>query len=222
MSTGRYDADWRRPDDERTGRSETRKWGRDRRERLDEDPRDDRSDRGAPGWRDAPRGGAWRDEDLGVARAGGRAMPTGMSPYGTQRGESFDAPRGSMQGRGPRDVEQGGDRGLARRAADEVASWFGDEQAGRRRAADHRGKGPKGYVRSDARIAEDVNDRLSDDPVVDASDVTVEVAEGEVTLSGEVDSRAARRRAEDCVEAVAGVRHVQNNLRVRVADPGRR
>jgi hypothetical protein len=45
----------------------------------------------------------------------------------------------------------------------------------------------------------------------------VRVESGEVTLSGTVDSRVARRRAEDLAEDVRGVGHVQNNLRVQPA-----
>lgn len=120
--------------------------------------------------------------------------------------------------------EPGRERGFFDRAGDEVASWFGDEEAERRRREDrgHRGRGPRGYVRSDERVREDVNDRLTDDPWLDASDMEVSVANCEVTLSGEVDSRAAKRRAEDIAEDVSGVRHVQNNLRIRqagVAEP---
>jgi osmotically-inducible protein OsmY len=80
---------------------------------------------------------------------------------------------------------------------------------------DHRGRGPKGYQRSDDRIREDVDDRLSDDPYVDASEIEVSVSNGEVTLSGTVDGREAKRRAEDIADRVSGVRHVQNNLRVQ-------
>jgi hypothetical protein len=36
-----------------------------------------------------------------------------------------------------------------------------------------------------------------------------------VTLSGTVSSRDAKRRAEDCVEDVSGVKNVQNNLRMQ-------
>jgi hypothetical protein len=79
----------------------------------------------------------------------------------------------------------------------------------------HRGRGPRGYKRSDARIEEDVNDRLTEDPHVDATEIQVSVAGGEVTLAGIVDSRAARRRAEDVAESVSGVTYVMNNLRVR-------
>ncbi|MDO9526385.1 MAG: BON domain-containing protein [Gemmobacter sp.] len=107
------------------------------------------------------------------------------------------------------------DRGFLDRASDEVASWFGDEEAARRREVDHRGKGPRGYRRADARIAEDLHDRLCDDPALDATDIEVSVADGEVVLAGHVDSKVARRRAEDCAEAVSGVAYVQNNLRVR-------
>jgi len=80
---------------------------------------------------------------------------------------------------------------------------------------DHRGRGPRGYRRSDARISEDLHDRLTDDPHLDASAVTVQVSGGEVTLYGNVDSREAKRRAEDIAHSVSGVTHVQNNLRIR-------
>ena len=39
-------------------------------------------------------------------------------------------------------------------------SWFGDEDAARRRQQDHSGRGPSNYTRSDERIREDVCDRL--------------------------------------------------------------
>jgi osmotically-inducible protein OsmY len=113
---------------------------------------------------------------------------------------------------GQRDDE----RGFFSRAGDEVSSWFGDDDAERRRQQDagHSGRGPKGYRRSDDRIREDISDRLMDDPFIDASEVEVKVDGSEVTLSGSVDSRASRRRAEDLAERVSGVTHVQNNLRV--------
>jgi osmotically-inducible protein OsmY len=112
------------------------------------------------------------------------------------------------------------ERGFWDRASDEVSSWFGDDEAERRRRMDdqrsgnHRGRGPRGYTRSDDRIREDVCDRLTDDPFIDASDIEIAVSKCEVTLSGTVESREARRRAEDLAERVAGVSHVQNNIRV--------
>ena len=108
-----------------------------------------------------------------------------------------------------------GRRGFWDRASDEVASWFGDDDAARRREEDHRGRGPKDYKRSDERIRDDANDRLTDDSRVDASNITVSVKEGEVTLNGTVTSREAKRRAEDVVDGISGVKHVQNNLRVQ-------
>ncbi len=79
----------------------------------------------------------------------------------------------------------------------------------------HRGRGPRGYRRSDARIYEDVCERLTEDPYLDASDLEVSVAGGEVTLNGTVRSRPAKRRAEDLAEQVPGVGYVQNNLRLQ-------
>lgn len=108
------------------------------------------------------------------------------------------------------------ERGFWDRASDEVASWFGDDDAENRRRLDarHEGRGPKGYRRSDDRIREDVSDRLTDDHYIDATDIEIQVSNAEVTLNGTVDSRNARRRAEDLSERVSGVTHVQNNLRV--------
>jgi osmotically-inducible protein OsmY len=106
------------------------------------------------------------------------------------------------------------------KTSDEVSSWFGDDEAARRRRQDeiraghHIGRGPSDYVRSDERIREDVNDRLTDDPHIDATGVTVQVKSGEVTLSGTVKSRNDKRHAEDLAESCSGVKHVQNNLRV--------
>lgn len=102
-------------------------------------------------------------------------------------------------------------RGFWERASDRVASWFGedDDRAG------HRGRGPSGYKRTDERISEEVHERLTDDPWLDASAINVAVAGGEVTLSGTVGEREAKHRAERLIEDMAGVTHVQNNLRVR-------
>jgi osmotically-inducible protein OsmY len=115
----------------------------------------------------------------------------------------------------------GDHRGFLDRAGDEIASWFGDEDAARRREQDHRGRGPKNYVRSDERIRDDANDRLTEDWRIDAQDITVTVENGEVTLDGTVTDRAAKRRAEDLIEDISGVKHVQNNLRVAQANLGR-
>lgn len=77
------------------------------------------------------------------------------------------------------------------------------------------GKGPKNYKRSDDRIREEVCDRLTDDRMLDASEITVEVKDGDVTLSGTVASRDDKRRAEDLAERCSGVNDVTNQLRTR-------
>jgi osmotically-inducible protein OsmY len=82
------------------------------------------------------------------------------------------------------------------------------------RREDYTGRGPKNYRRPDERILEDVSDRLTDDAMVDASDITVEVNAGEVTLSGTVRDRDQKRRAEDLAERVSGVKDVINALRI--------
>ena len=124
--------------------------------------------------------------------------------------------RGQYNDRGYNQARQNRDeRGFFDRAGDEIASWFGDEDAERRRREDHRGRGPSNYTRSDERILEDACDHLTNDSSVDASNIEVTVADREVTLDGTVTSRYAKRRAEDCVHSLSGVTHVQNNLRVK-------
>ncbi|HKH59572.1 MAG TPA: BON domain-containing protein [Flavitalea sp.] len=105
------------------------------------------------------------------------------------------------------------------RTKDEVSAWFGDEDAERRRRVDriqgpYKGKGPKDYQRSEDRIREDVCDRLSDDDNVDASNIQVQIQSNEVILTGTVASREQKRRAEDVVESISGVRNVENRIRV--------
>ncbi|MCW1382373.1 BON domain-containing protein [Novosphingobium sp. KCTC 2891] len=115
-------------------------------------------------------------------------------------------------------AREDGHRSFLDRAADEVMSWWGDDGAARRREEDrredHRGRGPADYTRSDERIREDANDRLTDDWQVDARQISIAVESGEVTLSGSVPTRQEKHRAEECVERISGVKHVQNNLRV--------
>lgn len=109
------------------------------------------------------------------------------------------------------------------RTKDEVTSWFGDDDAERRRRNDkisgpHKGKGPRDYHRSEDRIREDVCDRLADDDYVDASDIRIDIHNDEVILSGNVNSREEKRRAEDIVESISGVRNVENRIRVGRSD----
>lgn len=78
-----------------------------------------------------------------------------------------------------------------------------------------RGRGPRGYQRSNERIREDVCERLTDHPAIDATDVEVDAREGVVTLQGSVEDRRQKRLADDVAESVSGVRDVNNQLEVR-------
>jgi len=77
------------------------------------------------------------------------------------------------------------------------------------------GRGPKGYVRSDERIKEDVSDRLEQHGEIDASEIEVQVSHGEVTLEGTVEDRRTKRLAEDIIEICPGVKQVHNRIRVQ-------
>jgi len=167
------------------------------------DDRHDRQDvRGDYGY-DRPRASG---EDYGEDRYRGDTS----GGYGTG-GSAMDYRdvMGGGGGYGARDYE----RGYRDLDPDRVFSRF-DRSGDEARPGAHRGRGPRNYRRSDDRIREDVSDRLMDDSHVDASEIEVTASGGEVTLSGSVSSRAEKRYAEDIAEAVSGVAHVQNNLRV--------
>ncbi len=77
------------------------------------------------------------------------------------------------------------------------------------------GVGPRNYRRSDERIDDDINARLTWSADLDASDIVVRVDQGVATLTGSVDSRWQKRLAENIAQDVSGVRDVFNELRVR-------
>ena len=125
---------------------------------------------------------------------------------------------GDRPDRAQRFEEAGRNAGEAlHRAGERVASWIKGDNAGPAsvdgQRTSHRGRGPKDYRRPDERINDEAHDRLTDDHWLDASNITVTVANGEVTLSGTVEDREAKHRAELIVESISGVNHVQNNLR---------
>lgn len=130
------------------------------------------------------------------------------TPYGYRGGNEYD-----QRGRGGEYADDGHreheGRSWLERAGEKVSAFFGADDQG-----SYRGRGPKGYRRSDDRIREDVSDRLTDDPWLDASNIEVDVSECEVVLKGAVNSREDKRRAENLAEAISGVRNVQNHLRV--------
>jgi hypothetical protein len=165
----------------------------------------------------------------------GWSSPGAFAPYGMglapNPGAGYAPRREAERERrytpNPREGRGEESRSWIDKATDTVASWFGDENAQRRHGWDetragHRGRGPKGYRRSDERIRDDVNDRLTEDPYLDATEIEVAVSEADVTLTGYVRYREDKRRAERLAEDVAGVRDVQNNIRLRRDEAGDR
>jgi osmotically-inducible protein OsmY len=152
--------------------------------------------------------------------SGGYSGRSGYSGSNYGRGQYGSNYPESESGYSTRGTSEGDDRGWWDKASDEVSSWFGDEEAERRRQMDERregsfrGRGPRNYTRSDVRIREDINDRLTDYAYIDASDIDVQVTNSEVILTGTVDSRYDKRLAEDIAEDVSGVKNVENRIRV--------
>jgi osmotically-inducible protein OsmY len=75
-------------------------------------------------------------------------------------------------------------------------------------------RGPKGYKRSDERLKEDISERIMQRHDIDASEVTVEVQNGKVTLEGTVSDRRMKHALEDLADACPGVEDVDNRVRV--------
>ena len=94
-------------------------------------------------------------------------------------------------------------------------SGFGREGYGESGA--HRGKGPKGYTRSDERLKEVICEKLTDDPMIDASEIDIEVTGQIVKLTGTVDDRSTKYEVEELIERCGGVKDIDNQLRVRSA-----
>ena len=82
----------------------------------------------------------------------------------------------------------------------------------------HRGTPPKNYQRSDERIIDEINDRLTAHGLIDVSQVEVLCQDGLVTLMGTVEDRRTRRIVEDVVDSVAGVMDVDNRLEIGSKD----
>jgi osmotically-inducible protein OsmY len=78
----------------------------------------------------------------------------------------------------------------------------------------HRGKGPKGFTRSDERLKEHVNELLMEHAEIDATHVEVEVHSGVVSVAGTVEDRQQRRAIEDLIEGIFGVTEVQISIKL--------
>lgn len=105
------------------------------------------------------------------------------------------------------------------RTSDEVAAWFGNTDALRRRqrdeaVGDHRGKGPASTIDEDERIVAEVSRQLTNDARLDASRIAVACKDRAVMLTGEVTTSADMARAESIAGACAGVDSVESRLLV--------
>lgn len=80
--------------------------------------------------------------------------------------------------------------------------------------AQRRGRGPRNAMRSDALIAEELNERMTEDDQLDAGEILVRVEDGQVLLTGEVPERWMKHRAEDIADGIRGVRDIDNRIRV--------
>jgi hypothetical protein len=209
----------------RGGNGRRREFGEERERRFEDFDQDDRSRsfedderRGRFGRFEGERsefgGSEWRE------RFGGRdwEQPTFASyderrPFAGGHGGYGErsAPRHGDSERG--EWDRGERRGFPGEPFGVGGAWAGG--ARHEQLASHAGKGPKGYQRADERVIDDVCHALERDPLVDASEIEVSCQKGEVVLKGSVDSRQAKRRAEQCVEELPGVKDVRNELRVQ-------
>ena len=156
-------------------------------------------------------GGYIDRESARTVRQAGTDAYQGVRPWGPQEGvDPYRDERAAQDSFGDRDW----------RASRRGARGSDDQGLGPDIAPTHdfRGRGPKGYQRSDERLKEDISERLRDDPRIDASEITVDVTGGRVSLSGEVDSRRTKHQVEDLVDACRGVQEIDNRLRIRGAD----
>lgn len=199
---------------------------------------------GMSGWDpEEPRQRGWREPQGGYEERGreqreahgerGREQRGGYDPR--ERPEPDYGPRGEPNTResvpegwqdrgmrpGPQHGQPGGwnapNPGQGYGGDVHVPGWQEREQ----RRESYAGRGPRGYVRSDERIADDLADRLTRDPRIDASEIELEVKNCEVTLRGTVESRSMKYLAEDLADSILGVRDVHNSLRVARTGRGR-
>ena len=71
--------------------------------------------------------------------------------------------------------------------------------------------------RSDQDIRRDIESALFYDEIVRSYRVKIDVQDGLVTLSGQVDGEAEKLKAEEDARVIPGVREVRNNLVVQPA-----
>jgi osmotically-inducible protein OsmY len=189
-------------------------------------------------WREGDRGGSWGRPEYGTTyerdrgeRRGGADLNRERDFGRTDRYANTDEGMGygrrdwnvyRPSGYGRRTEAYRGTSGYERgRGAGSFGSWGPLDERSRAsawsdwEAGPFAGRGPRGYRRSDEHIREEVCERLTRHGRVDATDIEIRVANGEVTLEGSVNDRESKRLAEDVAESVFGVRDVTNHIKVR-------
>lgn len=188
----------------------------------DRDPEIDNRQEGGQATRET--GGGGRVRSPGYGRGYGRDFG------GAGRNQGFDGSWGQGYGGsvGPSDYREGfgGEAYGGGMAADDYARSFGGrgedfgaddrnwiDRRAERNSGPNAGKGPKGWSRSDQRVREEVCERLTEDRLLDARGVEVSVADGVVTLRGEVPGSSDAAHAEMLARGAPGVRDVVTELR---------
>lgn len=188
-------------------------------------------DRGS--WESSP----W-DESRGSDQDRDYSGKRGMSSTGSRESwQESDFPYASSQGQNARGLysrgQGGGYSGYGNRHGGGMSGGYGNRYGGGtsggygnrhdasgRYGGGHAGKGPSGYTRSDERICDELYDRLTNDPDIDASSIEISVQDGTVSLSGQVSERQMKHHAEDCADQISGVKDVDNRIRVKRDDNG--
>jgi osmotically-inducible protein OsmY len=209
----RYDRDW----NDRLARSSERGWERTREAVRDMTDRDHDGRRGLAEWNDNDRG--WdRGRDVRPTYGQGTAWTNSASSTSRDRDDYWTRERSF----GDSSRYATADPYAAPRPPASPMNWntpgYGSYGSRESRAQNYTGRGPRGYQRGDDRIREDICDRLTEDPHIDAADMDITVKNGEVVLAGSVRTREEKRFAEDLIERITGVREVNNHLKVRPAD----
>lgn len=162
-------------------------------------------------------GGGHRPEPYGYAE--GRWSTRGGYDYDDHGAREFDARAEELQRYREGTAARGddyvpGSYGYGGEYRQAAGASPGLGEAGHGYGAGYRGQGPRGYTRRDERILEDVNERLADDSMVDATDIEVRCENGRVILEGRVPDRWMKYRAEDLADSIAGAKDIENRIQV--------
>jgi len=172
---------------------------------------------------------SWRERDRSSEQM---PMPRqrGYDSYGSMRsqGSGYSGYPGERSSFGQRDDNSG--YGYGNRSGSGSGYGYGsgysgysgssqgrgsywDSEEGYGSSGRRRGKAPKNYKRTDDRLMELVSDRLMDSGC-DCSEIEVNVKDGIVTLTGEVEDRREKHRFERLAADIGGVEDVENRLSV--------